>query len=241
MDESDASSVSKALTDVSINARSVSHHSLDDTTQPVPSKISENQPGTGVAPTESRIGSSREYSSSAPDTSCEKQLPTGPRHSIRSTARRHLSRLRQAVRLRKLTGIPEQPTSSTSKVAPVSPRVSLSSERNGSSNLDSHLGKLSLNSPSVPVVILVRASEMVPFDSAVGMNSWLGTSCEANLMDLRHWNRVVGQQGDRDILEPTDVAITLDSQRFAVEGIARGLLWQLRDGYRTYSSDFYVI
>jgi hypothetical protein len=82
---------------------------------------------------------------------------------------------------------------------------------------------------------------MVPPGGALGINALLDRGCEANFMDLRHWDRLAGQQGDRGILEPTDVVITLNSKRFAVAGIARGVLWQLSDGYRAYSADFHII
>jgi hypothetical protein len=59
-------------------------------------------------------------------------------------------------------------------------------------------------------------------------------------MDCRHFARL--EKPHKIRLEPSDVDIvTLDGKRMKVHGIARGLLWRLHEGFRTYKSDFYVL
>jgi hypothetical protein len=60
-------------------------------------------------------------------------------------------------------------------------------------------------------------------------------------MDRKHWARLRNADGDRVTLEPTNTEILpLSGEKFPVIGIARGVLWKLKEGFRTYSSDFYI-
>ncbi|KAL2845645.1 hypothetical protein BJY01DRAFT_214027 [Aspergillus pseudoustus] len=75
---------------------------------------------------------------------------------------------------------------------------------------------------------------------ALGMNAWLDTGSVRDLMDYRHFDRLKETHNIR--LEPSDVDIvTLNDEEIEVHGIARNVVWQLREGYKTYHSDFYVL
>jgi hypothetical protein len=88
--------------------------------------------------------------------------------------------------------------------------------------------------------ILVRGNENVTPAKALGMYAWLDTGCVKNLMDYRHFARL--EEPDKIRFEPSNVDIvTLNGKRMKVHGIARGLLWGFREGFRTYISDFYVL
>ncbi|KAL4867947.1 hypothetical protein BDV12DRAFT_197807 [Aspergillus spectabilis] len=112
----------------------------------------------------------------------------------------------------------------------------------GSVNSDSRSGSsISIDRRNcLRTKILVRLPEDRP-DHALLMIASLDTQCwGADLMALRQFERL--NKDNRIVLHPVDAVIEpLKGPPVRVVGIARGLTWTLEEGYRTYTTDFYVI
>ncbi|KAJ0425122.1 hypothetical protein BJY00DRAFT_202996 [Aspergillus carlsbadensis] len=88
--------------------------------------------------------------------------------------------------------------------------------------------------------ILVRGREEIHPEDALGMNAWLDTGCVKDLMDRRHFDRLARVHNIQMYRSKVDV-MPLGGEPMVVYGIARGVIWQLGKGFKTYKSDFYIL
>jgi hypothetical protein len=72
------------------------------------------------------------------------------------------------------------------------------------------------------------------------MNALPDTGCVKDLMDRRHFNRLARKHNIRMYRSKVDV-MPLGGEPMVVYGIARGVIWQLSNGFKTYKSDFYIL
>ncbi|KAL2842869.1 hypothetical protein BJX68DRAFT_159251 [Aspergillus pseudodeflectus] len=124
--------------------------------------------------------------------------------------------------------------------------VEESRERGSDSSSDSAYSarsdtQASTRSNSQQLQILVQGCEGVTPEHALGMCAFLDTGCAKDLMAYRHFLRLKQAHGIE--LEESNVEVMpLNDRPMEVYGIARGLLWQLdEEGFRTYTSDFYIV
>ncbi|KAL2869833.1 LEA domain protein [Aspergillus lucknowensis] len=122
------------------------------------------------------------------------------------------------------------------------PTASTHLNATGSASSDSLMG-ISISvarQNSGMISILVRRPEDSP-KNAIPMIASFDTECRGgNLISLRHFNRL--REYGNVPFEPVDGEVELlQGEPVRLLGIARGLTWQLELGFKTYTSDFYIV